>query len=112
MEATASKKMSRTTKIALIAFFILLFILLMLWIYKNYFEFNNQLINSYMEREASRYSESAEAKKFIQEGVESILKNKDYVDQVKLYAKKTGLDKEKVLVDAAIAQCKSFQYLA
>lgn len=110
MEAT--KKMSRTQKIAIIAFFIILFILLMVWIYKNYFEFNNQLINSYMERESSRYTDSSEAKKFIQEGVESILKNKDHIDQVKLYAKQTGLDKEKVLVDAALAQCKSFQYLA
>lgn len=94
--------------IALIIFF---FIMLCVWIYKHYFEFNNDLVNSYIDREANKYQDSATVKDLLRDACNSALADKNAVAAVKKLAKVSGVDKEFALVETSLASLKSLGYI-
>jgi uncharacterized membrane protein YvbJ len=96
---------------AIHALIVVLIIVIVIFIYRNYFEFKNSLVNSYIQSEASKYQDSTQAAKLITEAVNHILLSYELTKQVRDYASAANLEPERILVDSAIIQCKSMDYI-
>lgn len=80
-------------------------------IYRLFFQFSAKDINEYINEEAAKYQDKEAAYKIIKDGVEYILGSHNLTQQVLKSAKVTKTDKEQELVNAAVNQCKAFNYL-
>lgn len=104
--------MNKKVKIILGALALTAFAVICLTVYRVFFEFKNSKVRSYIQAEASQYADKEAAYKIIHEAVQHILKSSDLTNQVRTYADAGKLERERVLVDTAILQCKKYNYLA
>jgi hypothetical protein len=102
----------RKLNIALIALSVLVLVLISFVVYRVFFEFQNSLVAKYINEEASKYGNNTPVTALLTESVQHILKSADLTEQVRKYAEASGLEKERVLVDVALLQCRSFGYIA
>lgn len=86
-------------------------IVVALVIYRMFFQFNWKEIQGYIREEAAKYSDPRAAAEIITEGVENILSSHNLTQQALASARATKTDKEQELVNAAINQCISYNYL-
>lgn len=96
---------------AVTAMILLLLVIAGVWFYKHFLEFNNVLVQSYIKSESSKYVDEKQAEKIITDAVNHILNSYSLTKEVKDYAKATNLEIERVLIDSAIIQAKSLNYL-
>jgi hypothetical protein len=110
MTITVTKK-QRNWTIAIIAFIILMLILY--WVYKHYFEYNNDEVEDLIDDEASKFGSNKEKVAVIlRESAHYVQGEKGLRKLVDVQAKQTGLPKEKLLVDAAIGVATQQGYIA
>lgn len=98
--------------IAIAAIFFLLIIAVM-FIYRVFFEFNNRKVRQYIMSETEKYGkDSTAAANVLHEGVMHILNDRFLTAQVRQTATAGNLEKERVLVDAAVLMSKNLGYIS
>ncbi|MES2134490.1 MAG: hypothetical protein V4506_19240 [Bacteroidota bacterium] len=103
-------KKENVPKLAVIAVVV---ILVSIWIYRHFIEFNNSEVEKNLSDNASKYAPNdKQVYSILQDSVNHILNSRSLTNQVRSFASSTGLPKEKCLVDAAFNQAKSFGYIA
>lgn len=104
--------MTKKQKIALYAVAILLLAAIAMIVYRMFFQFKNSNVNQFVQAEASKYtSNPVKAANLISDSVSHILNSRSLTKQVLDYSSATGVQKEQVLVTAAVMQCKAYGYL-
>ena len=98
-------------KLLIYALIILLLVVIMIAVYRYFFQFNNKLVKEYIADEANKYKNTKEVNQLITDGVKHILKSSNLTKQVLADAKNSGTEKEQELVYAAVMQCKLYNYL-
>jgi len=83
-----------------------------MYVYQHFLEFNNDEVDKRLARQADIYADKKSAFSVLRDSVNSILSSRYLTRQVKTMAKATGLSKEAVLADAAVAHSQSQKYLA
>lgn len=104
--------MIKAKKYAIIITVALFLTLVLLAVYRTFFQFKNSLVRQYIQAEAAKFGDPVAATKILHDGVQHILSSRSLTKQVIDYARVSGLEKEKVLVTAALKQAQSFDYLA
>ena len=89
----------------------MLTIVVVMYVYRVFFEFNNRKVSEYIKMEADKYPDPATAYKVIHEGVMFVLNSRNLTSQVREIAADAKLSKERILVDSAINQCKALGYI-
>lgn len=102
--------MSNFLKYALYGIITLVLIAVVVIMYRLFFQFNEKEIKIYVAEEAARYKDSKTVEALIHEAVLHVLSSHTLSQQVLITARKTGTDKEQVLVHTAIEQCKALGY--
>jgi flagellar basal body-associated protein FliL len=104
--------MSANLKYIIIGLMVLITMVIAAIVYRMFFQFNSKEIEIYAREEAAKYGANAPTVyALILEGVQHVLSSHSLTRQVLTSAKRTGTDKEQLLVQAAIAQCVAFSYL-
>lgn len=98
-------------KYTLLVLGVILIAVIAVIVYRLFFQFSAKDINEYINEEAVKYQDKEAACKIIKDGVEYILSSHNLTQQVLKSAKTTNTDKEQELVNAAVNQCKAFNYL-
>lgn len=101
----------KTKNIIIWAAVIIILLLVLMWLYRHFGEFNNATVRKLLNDEADKYQDSKSAYKILHNATNSILNDSALTATVRDYAAATGLPKEKVLVDAAMSLSQSLQYL-
>lgn len=97
--------------ISVLAFFALM--LISYWVYRYFFEFNNDDVKKLIDTEAKNFKPNeAAVTNVLHESVMYILSQTALTKMVISQANATGLPKEKVLVDAAIGIAQSQKYIS
>lgn len=103
--------MSKTLKYILIGLIAMILVVIAVIVYRMFFQFSASEIKTYINDEAVKYKDQAAAFEIINDAVEYILGSHNLTQQVLRSARATNTDKEQELVNAAIMQCKLFNYL-
>lgn len=82
------------------------------YLYRHFLEFNNKKVEGYIKDEAMRYSDSDNAASIIRQGARDILGDRQKLMQLRKYAKASGLEKERALVQAATIAARNYGYIA
>lgn len=87
-------------------------IMIILFVYRNYLEFNNKAVKNFISDEADKYGDNKnEVFKILHDAAQHILADRNLTNQVRTMAKASGMPKEQVLVNAAIEQAKLYKYI-
>lgn len=104
--------MSTNLKYIIIGLFVLIVGIIAMVIYRMFFQFDSKEIEIYAAEEAEKYgANKGTVKALILEGVQHVLSSHTLTQQVLTASRRTGTDKEQLLVQAAIAQCNAYSYL-
>lgn len=103
--------MSANLKYILIALVALVVGTIAVIMYRMFWQFDQKDIHIYAKEEAAKYKDPSGVYAIILEGVNHVLASHSYSNQILTTAKKTGTDKEQLLVQAAVNQCIAFGYL-
>lgn len=104
--------MSKKAKIVLGLIAVFLLVILAMVVYRIHFQFSNSAVNAFIQAEAAKYtSNPVKAGAIIQDAVNHILSERHLTREVLNYSSATGIQKEQVLVTAAVMQAKSYGYL-
>ena len=95
-----------------IAIAIVLIVLISMFIYRHYMEFNNTEVKKLLAEEASKFgTEQENVYQVLLDNAMDIMNRRNMVSIIRDQAKVTGLPKEKILVDMTIAQAQSLKYI-
>lgn len=103
--------MSKNLKYATVALIAIVLGIIAVVIYRLFFQFNTNEIHVYAKEEAAKYKDKSGVYSIILEGVHNILSSHSETQQVLKTAKATNMDKEQLLVSAAINKCIMYGYL-
>lgn len=98
-------------KLLMYGLIILLLVVIMIAVYRYFFQFNNKLVKEYIKDEADKYADPKAVTDIITDGVKHILASQSLTNQVLRDAKNSGTEKEQELVYASVMQCKLYNYL-
>lgn len=102
----ATKKIIKNISIAVL---VLLVLILICYIaYRIWWEFDNKIVQGYINQEAAKYKDPSGTAVIINDSIKDILSHRNLVKQVEDYAKLNSLTKEQALVSAAVAEAKNF----
>lgn len=104
--------MRKHQAIFLYALVIIASLLVIMFIYRFQFEFDNYEVSRIIREEADEYDDCDEVYKLIHESVKSILRDEYKVRMIRRYARVNGMSNEQVLVDTAVVQAQNLQYIA
>ncbi len=103
--------MSKTVKILSLIAVVLFIAVIVVAVYRTFFQFKNSSVNAYIQQEANKYETPVQTAKILTDAVHHILGSRGLTNEVLDYAKLTGVEKEQVLVSAALSQAKSYGYI-
>jgi hypothetical protein len=103
--------MSKVRRIAVTITIVLFLTLVVMAIYRTFFQFKNNTVRAYIKQEAAKFTNSVQAEYLLSDAVQHILSNRSLTKEVTDYAKAMGLEKEQVLVTAALKQATAYGYL-
>ena len=103
--------LSKSQKNIALILLALLLVVVVMFVYRVFFEFNNKKVRSYIQQEANKYPDPVAAYKVINDAVMFVLTDRNLTSQVREIAAEAKMDKERILVDSAINQCKAFGYI-
>jgi len=99
-------------KIILYALALMVVAFVAMFIYRFVFEFNNAKVKAYLQQESKAYKENAaNVYALLHEAAQDILKSSNKTAMARQYAKATGMEKERVLVDMAVAEAKKYTFI-
>lgn len=96
-------------RIKKVLFYFLAFVFVMLltmYVYRFVFLFDGKLVTKYVQEEADQYGKNSKiVKTILTNAVKNIKSNAKLVNSIKASAKAANIEKERVLVNIAIAEC-------
>jgi flagellar basal body-associated protein FliL len=104
--------MKKSSKIILAAVVVLLVTVISITVYRLFFQFKNSAVQAFIHAESAKYtSNPVQAQSIIHDAVKHILSSRSLTKEALDYASATGVQKEQVLVTAAVMQAKAYGYL-
>lgn len=111
MEAKTSKRIETSLIIAMV---VVMLVLVGIYIYRHFLEFNNSEVDRLIKDEVKTFPPDAQPAitEVLQDGTNEVLSNRYLLRMLRTKHKSTGIAKEKLLVDAAVGVATSHNYLS